>query len=82
MTPAPFFDSLFDRLPTPALLADRGIAARRSHVTLTVTLALLPVLSSSPRIFDEKRGCSNLGHCVNKQQYQNKPRKLKIHYVS
>ena len=81
MTPAPFFDSLFDRLPTSALLADRGIATRRSHVTLTVTFALMPVLRSSPRSFDEKRGCSHLGHCVNKQQCQNKPRKLKIYYV-
>ena len=44
------------RFPTPALLAPCGIAAR-TKVTLTGTLARL-VLRSSPRIFEEKRDCS------------------------
>ena len=43
-------------LPMPTLLA--ACAYRRLHVTLTVTLARLPVLHSSLRIFEEKRDCS------------------------
>ena len=44
------------RLPMPTLLA--ACAYRHSHVTITVTLARLPVLRSSLRIFEEKRDCS------------------------
>ena len=41
-----------------AVSAASGSRYRRSHVTLTVTLARLPILRSSPQIFDEKRDCS------------------------
>ena len=44
--------SLFTRLPTPA-----PPAARRSHVKLTVTLARLRALRSSPTVFEENRDC-------------------------
>ena len=43
---------------SPDAHATSGSRHRSSHVTLTVTLALLLVLRSFPRIFEEKRNCS------------------------
>ena len=43
---------------SPNAHATSGSRHRRSQVTLTVTLARLPVLRSFPRIFEEKRDCS------------------------
>ena len=43
------------RRPTPALLVARGLATRRSYVTLAVTLARSLDLRSPPRILQQKR---------------------------
>ena len=43
---------------SPNAHATSGSRHRRSQVTLTVTLACLLVLRSFPRIFEEKRDCS------------------------
>jgi len=50
--------SLFARLPTPALLATRDVAARRSYVRFTVMLARFLDLRCTPRIFEEERDFS------------------------
>ena len=49
---------------SPNAHATGGSRHRRSQVTLTATLACLLVLRSFPRIFEEKRDCSQSRFCL------------------